>query len=219
MRIRSKKLCLGLAVAASVWIVYTAFFPRIGSLADCGCSASVHGWWFESTPPTKRGVVVDCSNSTITDRDLEKGLDRLRRLSPVYVDLSGSAVSDESARMLAELSSLVRLNVAATHITDAGLSHLSGLGRLHTLDVDAQMLTDQGCRNVARIANLRRLFVTGPQIDGDLVDRIVKLLSETRQFDVVLYNSTMTSRVRKQIEHSEVFGRLSMSSSITTSEP
>ncbi|MBS0266543.1 MAG: hypothetical protein JSS02_31725 [Planctomycetes bacterium] len=219
MRPGSKKLCVGFAVAAGAWVVYTALYPRIGNFADCGCSASVHGWWFESTPPTRRGVVVNCSNSAVTDAELKMGINRLRSLSPVYIDLSGSAISDESAANLSELPSLLHLNVGATNITDAGLSHFSRLDRLHTLEVDGSMLTDRGCRNVAQIASLKRLLVTGPQIDDGVVDRIVKLLSKNRNIHVLLYNSTISSGVRKQIEQSEVFGRLSISTSIRTSEP
>ncbi|HEY3964035.1 MAG TPA: hypothetical protein VGM05_05715 [Planctomycetaceae bacterium] len=147
-----------LAVAASTRI---AVFPSVGIRADCDCRASRHDWWFESTPRAKRGVVVDCANSTITDADPERAIDRLQDLSSVFLDLHRSAVSDAGAVKLAELQSLLRLNVAGTRITGAGLAPFAGLGGLIVLEADAATLTDEGCRNIGRIASLRRLFVTG----------------------------------------------------------
>jgi len=212
------RIALGaLALAAgATGLVSHVMCPSLGPLNECGCEASRHGWFFEATPPFKRGLVIDCANSRLTDQDLAREFNRLYRLKPLNLILVRSPVSDAGLATISRLHSLQALDISGTNISDTALEELRSLSNLTKLAVDATMLTDRGCESIARVKSLWYLDVRGPGIDEGLIDRLVKLLSEKPTLrNIGLFDATISFAAKKKIE---MQSRLFLASSVRVSE-
>lgn len=64
--------------------------------------------------------------------------------TPVHVDLSGTAIDDETLTLVGRLSALRTLILNDTQIGDAGLRHLTDLGRLRFLYLRGTRTTEAG---------------------------------------------------------------------------
>lgn len=89
-----------------------------------------------------------------------------------FLDLSGSRISDHSAKLLPHFQRLESLNLAGTLITDDGLSTLPKLECLRSLDLSDVSITDRGLEHVSRCRNLETLTISiTRQCDGWLSRR------------------------------------------------
>jgi uncharacterized membrane protein len=89
--------------------------------------------------------------------------ERVARLRPVarhvlWLDLSGTAITDASFEAIGELPHLTRLNVSRTATTDAGLAKLARLAHLEYLNLYGTGVTDTGLAQLAPLARLRRIY-------------------------------------------------------------
>jgi len=94
--------------------------------------------------------------------DVDDG--RVGSLTPVadhvlWLDLSGSAITDAAFTTLARLSNLTRLNVSRTAVTDAGVVKLSTLARLEYLNLYGTRVSDAGVSGLSPLGRLRHLYV------------------------------------------------------------
>lgn len=73
------------------------------------------------------------------------------------LSLSGTKVTNDGLKELAELKSLTTLDLGSTSVTDAGLQDLAALQRLTNLDLAFTKVTDAGLQKLSAFKNLRQL--------------------------------------------------------------
>jgi len=85
----------------------------------------------------------------------------------VIADLSGTAVTDRSAPMLAAMKRACVLRLTNTKITDATVFSLGGLDRLESLGLYGTAVTPACLKVVQRLPKLRHLYAGGTKIPAD----------------------------------------------------
>jgi hypothetical protein len=101
------------------------------------------------------------------------GDDDLAALQPlsgqiVVADLSGTAVTDRSAGLLAGMKQLRVLRLVNTRITNAAVLQLGGLDRLESLDLYGTTVTPACLKVVEGLPKLRHLYAGATKIPADV---------------------------------------------------
>ncbi|MCB9845251.1 MAG: hypothetical protein H6811_04610 [Phycisphaeraceae bacterium] len=112
-------------------------------------------------------VNFSVAGRAITDADLDLLVPLKDSL--VWLNLSGTSVTDRGVSTLAEMSRLTRLNLARTAISDSSMVLAAGLESLEVLNVYETAVTDDGLRAVIEISRLRRLYVWQTQVTPSAV--------------------------------------------------
>jgi uncharacterized membrane protein len=112
---------------------------------------------------------------------------RVESLRPVarhvlWLDASGTAITDASFDAVAALPHLTRLNISRTATTDAGLAKLSPLAHLEYLNLYGTAVTDAGLAHLAACARLRRLYVWQTAVTPEGVQRLRAALPRVDAF-------------------------------------
>jgi hypothetical protein len=102
-------------------------------------------------------------------RGAKFGDDELAELSTlgssiVAADLSGTAITDRSAPVLAAMKRLRHLRLAHTAITDSTIESLGSLGELESLSVFDTRVTESSLSVFTRLAKLRKVYAGGTRI-------------------------------------------------------
>ncbi len=117
-------------------------------------------------------VEVHCTNAgkAFGDRELEA----VAALAPqtVWLDLSGTSVTDAGLATLARFKNLTRLHLNQTAIGDAGLAHLSALQQLEYLNLYGTGVTDAGLSALTDLRKLRTLYVWQTKVTDAGVSRL-----------------------------------------------
>jgi hypothetical protein len=100
------------------------------------------------------------------------GDDDLAALKPlsgqiVVADLSGTAITDRSADLLAAMKAARVLRLTNTKITDATVLSLGGLDRLESLDLYGTAVTPACMKIVESLPKLRHLYLGSTKISAD----------------------------------------------------
>jgi hypothetical protein len=82
----------------------------------------------------------------------------------IWLDVVGVPLTDDSVVHISRLKNLERLRIDETPITDAGLIHLTRLSKLHTLNLSSTQITDAGLAHLAKLPNLKELYIQKTQI-------------------------------------------------------
>jgi hypothetical protein len=120
----------------------------------------------------KHLVVLDLSNSNISDSDLEH-FDSLSQL--VELNLSGTAIDGSGLRRLASLKKLSRLNIGDTKVTDDTISHLANLKSLRHLCAYRNQISDRGLEPLVRLKNLETLKLGETNVTDDGISALASL--------------------------------------------
>jgi sulfur relay (sulfurtransferase) complex TusBCD TusD component (DsrE family) len=92
----------------------------------------------------------------------------------VWMDLARTTVSDPDLNIVAQLSSLRRLNLEYTAITNRGLMALSPLSNLHYLNLVGTKITGEGLQHIVAMKNLRSLFLYQTAVTGAEIENFTK---------------------------------------------
>ncbi|MFT7678017.1 MAG: YHS domain-containing protein [Planctomycetota bacterium] len=79
--------------------------------------------------------------------------------SLVWVNLSGTGITDAGAAHLGRLSQVQRLNLSRTKVSDAALGQLKGLANLESLNLYSTGTTDAGLAQLVGLKKLRKLYL------------------------------------------------------------
>lgn len=82
----------------------------------------------------------------------------------IWLDVVGVPLTDDAAIHISRLENLERLRIDETPITDAGLIHLARLPKLHTLNLSSTPITDAGLTHLAKVSNLKELYIQKTQV-------------------------------------------------------
>lgn len=82
----------------------------------------------------------------------------------IWLDVVGVPLTDDAVVHIARLKNLKRLRLDETPITDAGLIHLTRLPKLHTLNLSSTQITDAGLAHLAKLHNLKELYLQKTQV-------------------------------------------------------
>ena len=94
----------------------------------------------------------------------------------VFVNLSGTQVTDAGLEHLKGLTNLRRLYLSGTKVTDAGLEHLKGLTNLEHLSLSSTKVTDAGLEHLKGLTKLRALALKGTQVTNVGVKKLQQAL-------------------------------------------
>lgn len=97
------------------------------------------------------------ASETVTDAHLEALAPLAEHVT--WLNLAGSAVTDEGLRHVGRLTRLTELHLENTGVTDAGLAHLSGLKHLEYLNLYGTNVSDAGVEHLKTLPNLRKLYL------------------------------------------------------------
>jgi Leucine rich repeat len=94
----------------------------------------------------------------------------------IWLDLDGIPLTDEALVHLSRLHNLKRLRLDETQITDAGLAHLSGLKRIDTLNLSYTKITDAGLIHLQQLPLLEELYIQKTQVTSAGVSQLQQAL-------------------------------------------
>lgn len=122
--------------------------------------------------PDRHKVKLKINNSASTNLDclLELPPDALHTL-----DLSRTAIIDESLLNIVHFSDLEVLELAYTAVSDEGAITVSSMEKLHTLGLTHTPITNTGLSEICKLTDLRELWLNGTLIDDEGMVHVKKL--------------------------------------------
>lgn len=107
----------------------------------------------------------------------------LAALEPVkeqvtWLNLAGTAITDDGLAQLAALPNLTRLHLEKTSVGDAGLAHLAGLQQLEYLNLYATNVTDAGVDQLSGLAGLQKLYLWQSKVTDAGADKLRAAIPE-----------------------------------------
>lgn len=98
----------------------------------------------------------------------------------VWLNLSGTAITDSACVTLAKLMQLRKLHLQSTGITDAGLGQLQTLVRLQYLNLVGTKISVQSLAALKGLKNLRQLYLYQTPIDSTELAQLGKIFPNTQ---------------------------------------
>jgi uncharacterized membrane protein len=98
----------------------------------------------------------------------------LRPLAPqtVWLNLSGTRITDAGLATVAQFKNLTRLHLNRTTVSDRGLPQLAGLQQLEYLNLYGTGVTDVGLEPLAALKRLRTLYVWQTKVSDRGLERL-----------------------------------------------
>jgi uncharacterized membrane protein len=126
-------------------------------------------------------IELHCTNAGSRFGDTEMEALRPLAAQTVWLDLSGTAITDAGLATVAQFKNLTRLHLNRTKVSDAGLEQLTGLQQLEYLNLYGTGVTDAGLQSLTALKKLRTLYVwqTGVTENG-----LERLRTELPRLDV-----------------------------------
>jgi hypothetical protein len=119
----------------------------------------------------------------------DEGAAHLRDLKLTTLALGKSRLTDRGLESLAQISSLISLDVNQLPVTDLGLSHVARLPNLRSLNLDNTQVTDAGLSELKSLPKLTVLFVAGTR----LTDQGLEQLCQSKRWTYLrLINTQVT---------------------------
>ncbi|MBL8795171.1 MAG: hypothetical protein JNM56_14800, partial [Planctomycetia bacterium] len=98
---------------------------------------------------------------------IRRGVDAAGKSIVVELDLNslfGSGLSDDDARLIAQLSTIQNLQLGGCRLTDSALKELAALNYLRVLNLGGTKITDAGLKELQRLPQLEDLWLGGTAI-------------------------------------------------------
>ncbi|MFY9343566.1 MAG: c-type cytochrome domain-containing protein [Planctomycetota bacterium] len=135
----------------------------------------------------------------VTDADVALLVPLAKRL--VWLNLSRTAITEQSTKDLAALTQLRRLHVANTKLGDAAFAALS-LGHLEYVNAYGTGLGDDGLAKLAALPKLARLYAWQSKVTGDGA-KSVRAAHPALQLDLGDYVEERLAAAQKEIAERE----------------
>jgi len=112
---------------------------------------------------------LDVGGTALTDEGLA-GLVGLTRLKTLHLD--HTRITNRGLEHLGKLTELEELTLNSTDLVDEGVGYLAGLQRLQTLRLDRTLITDAAIDTLVQLRGLRRLNLASTVVTAAGVDRL-----------------------------------------------
>ena len=121
------------------------------------------------TPLSRNGALLEINLAHTRAPLTAAQLQQLARIGGniAWLDLAGSAASDDMLTHLKALPNLRRLHLERTVIGDAGLAHLVGLTQLEYLNLVGTKVSDAGLYRLHNLARLERLYLWQSKVTAE----------------------------------------------------
>ncbi len=97
------------------------------------------------------------------------------------IDFSGTKVSDLDLENLKNLSALKELDLSDTQVSDLGIKKLADLSKLEKIWLDNTAATENSLKELITHPHLKKISMIGTSLNADIVQTLVKGLSEKCQ--------------------------------------
>lgn len=131
--------------------------------------------WLSQTDATLAFTAAGM-RSDFKDADL-KNLQPVARLI-VQLNLTGADVSDDSASVLASMTSLRLLRLPETKITDRSIPSIAGLSHLESLNLYGTAITDEGLLKLGSLKQLKKLYLWQTKVTPYGVEALQNVLPD-----------------------------------------
>lgn len=104
----------------------------------------------------------------------DEEMEALRPLAEqvIWLDLSGTQVTDTGSAVLADLRHLTRLHLERTAVTDAALAYLEGLEHLEYLNLYGTAVSDDGLDYLAALDELETVYLWQTDVTWEGAERL-----------------------------------------------
>ncbi len=125
-------------------------------------------------PLDMKSPLVSVNLQYLGDKATDETLANLDPLAQqiTWLNLAGTAVTDDGLAKVAQLPNLTRLHLEKTGVTDAGLAHLKDLKNLEYLNLYNTQVSDAGLTNLESLQNLKKLYLWNSQATADGVGKL-----------------------------------------------
>ena len=95
------------------------------------------------------------------------------------LDLSASAITDDSAQAIGDFVNLRTLKLNQTSITDSTLPEIERLNQLEVLNLHSTSVTDEGIKNLEPMSSLKKVFLWNTKVSEAGAQALEKVLVAT----------------------------------------
>jgi hypothetical protein len=134
------------------------------------------GLTFESQASSKLTFTAVSLRNNLNDQVFAK----LKSVIPsmVAMDLSSTAITDDSVKLLATAKDLRVLRLSETKISDAALDTLAGLKNLESINLYGTRVTDAGVEKLKSLTHLKRLYLWQTDVSEGMITKLKEALPE-----------------------------------------
>ncbi len=128
------------------------------------------GLTFESQASTNLTFTAVSLRGNLNDEVFTK----LKPVIPnmVSMDLSSTAVTDNSVKLLASAKDLRMIRLSETKISDAALDTLAGLKNLESINLYGTRVSDAGVEKLKSLPKLKRLYLWQTDVSTGMIDKL-----------------------------------------------
>ncbi len=132
------------------------------------------GLTFESQASAKLTFTAVSLRSNLNDEVFAK----LKTVIPnmVAMDLSSTAITDNSVKLLASAKDLRMVRLSETKISDAALDTLAGLKNLESINLYGTRVTDAGVEKLKSLPQLKRLYLWQTDVSAGMIEKLKQAL-------------------------------------------
>jgi uncharacterized membrane protein len=128
------------------------------------------GLTFESQASTNLTFTAVSLRGNLNDEVFSKLTTVLPNM--VSMDLSSTAITDNSVKLLASAKDLRMIRLSETKISDASLDTLAGLKNLESINLYGTRVTDAGVEKLKSLTNLKRLYLWQTDVSAGAIDKL-----------------------------------------------
>lgn len=128
------------------------------------------GLTFESQASTKLTFTGVSLRGNLNDEVFAK----LKTVIPsmVSMDLSSTAITDSSVKLLASAKDLRMIRLSETKISDAALDTLAGLKNLESINLYGTRVSDAGVEKLKSLPKLKRLYLWQTDVSAGMIEKL-----------------------------------------------
>jgi uncharacterized membrane protein len=128
------------------------------------------GLTFESQASTKLTFTGVSLRGNLNDEVFAK----LKTVIPsmVSMDLSSTAITDSSVKLLASAKDLRMIRLSETKISNAALDTLAGLKNLESINLYGTRVSDAGVEKLKSLPNLKRLYLWQTDVSAGMIEKL-----------------------------------------------
>ena len=134
------------------------------------------GLTFESQVSSRLTFTAVSLRNNLNDQVFAK----LKSVIPnmVAMDLSSTAITDDSVKLLATAKDLRMIRLSETKISDAALDTLAGLKNLESINLYGTRVSDAGVEKLKSLTHLKRLYLWQTDVSEGMITKLKEALPE-----------------------------------------